>query len=512
MVSRFAGLARDMLMAAIFGTGWVFDTFTVAFRIPGTFRRLFGEGAMTAAFLPRFVEEDQNQGRAAASRLFAAVAAQLVRWLGAIVVILELVLLALWMSLDLSERSALLLQLTMLMLPYSLLICVAALHCAALNGVHHFMVPAMLPIALNVVWFTGGLLAIWLLQVDADQVRLIALSIVAGGVVQLAIAIWKSRQFQIRMGSGDVSDELQQRVNRLFRQMGPVLFGLSITQLNVLVDSLLAWVLAQPEGVLPGTLERYRLADGTASALYLGQRMFQFPLGVFGVALGTVLFPRFSRHAAAGDRRELGRDILHGLQLVVLVGIPASVGLWLVAQPITDLLFRRGAFGEADAALTVRMIGAYGFGVWVFCGLLIVNRVFYAADDQMTPARQGLVCVSLNVIFNIVLLPVLKETALPVSSVLATLCQLALALEVLRGRNLDVGYRAVGRVLWRSVLAAAVMTVCCLVVQQYAFGDDSTLARLLRTVIPVGVCVAVYWGCMRVMGLAPKRLLADPFE
>lgn len=511
-MSRIVGLARDMLMAGLFGTGWILDTFTLAFRFPGMFRRLFGEGAMTAAFLPRFVEEDRQHGRPAASALFSAVARQLLKWLGTIIIVLEVVLFAVLVFGDLSERTTLLVQLTILLLPYSLLICVAALHCAALNGMHHFLVPALLPILLNIVWFTGGLLAMWLTDHDVDQVRAIGLAIIAGGIVQLAISVWKSRQFGIKVTSDVISDDLQLRVRRLFVQMGPVLFGLSITQLNALVDSLLAWFLAQPEGSLPSVLATFQLPEGTASALYLGQRMFQFPLGVFGVALGTVLFPRFARHIAAGEHRELNHDIIHGLELVLIVGIPASVGLWLVAEPITDLLFRRGAFDAEDAALTVRMIGAYGAGVWIYCGLLIVNRVFYAANDQLTPARQGLLCMGLNLIFNALLLPVLKETALPVGSVLATLFQLGLALEVLRRRHLTTGYSVFVPVLWRSLLGAALMTACCLTVQQYSIVDDTTVGRLLNTLIPVTTCMVVYWVVLWTTGLVPKQLLKEPFH
>jgi len=511
LISRFVGLARDILMAGLFGTGWILDTFTLAFRIPGLFRRLFGEGAMTAAFLPKFVEEDQQQGRQAASELFSAVARQLTRWLGTSIVVLELGLFAALFLADLSARSELLVQLTILLLPYSLLICVAALYCAALNGVQHFLIPAFLPVALNIVWFSGGLLAIQWSSSNEDRVRMIGLAIMCGGVVQLGLAEWKSRHFAIQVSAGRVSDALRERVSRLFRQMGPVLFGLSITQLNALIDSVLAWLLAQPIHAMPAALTSFCLQEGTASALYLGQRMFQFPLGVFGVALGTVLFPRFSRHLAANDQKELGRDIVHGLELVLIVGIPASIGLWLVADPITDLLFRRGAFGVEDAALTVRMISAYGFGVWIYCGLLIVNRVFYAAGDQLTPARQGLVCVGLNLVLNAALLPILRETALPVGSVLATLCQLGLALEVLRRRFLTTGYGVFWPVLWRSLLATGLMTVCCLLVEPYEFGGEGNAGRLIRTLVPIMVCVGIYWATLRLTGLIPKRLLREQF-
>lgn len=512
LLSRIIGLGRDMLMAGLFGTGWILDTFTLAFRIPGMFRRLFGEGAMTAAFLPRFVEEDRTAGRQAASDLFSAVARQLFRWLGWIVVVCEVGLFIVWLSTDLSDRSELLVQLTILLLPYSLLICLAALYCAALNGVQHFTVPALLPVALNVVWLTGGLLTMQFVAADDDQVRVIAATILLGGIAQLLLSVHQARRHQIRVLHHAGTAALQQKIAQLFRDMGPVLFGLSIIQLNALVDSVLAWLLALPVGSLPVALHSIRLQEGTAAALYLGQRMFQFPLGVFGVALGTVLFPRFARHVAAADRHELGQDILHGLQLVLVVAIPASVGLWLVAEPMTDLLFRRGAFDAQDSALTVRMVAAYGLGVWVFSGLLIVNRVFYAAGDQLTPARHGLICLGLNLVLSVALLPVLRETALPAASVLATLCQLALALKALKQRAPATRYRAYIPVLWRTLVATALMTVVFCGVQPWLPQSDSTLARFLRTAIPVASCVAVYWASLQLIGLSVRRLMAGPFQ
>ena len=510
LVSRFAGLGRDILMAALFGTGWVLDAFTVAFRIPGLFRKLFGEGAMTAAFLPRFVDEDQTRGREFASALFAATARRLTLWLTVIVLIAEFGLLTVWLTSDLTERSMLLVELAMITLPYSVLICVAALYCAALNAVHHFVVPAGLQIVLNIVWIAGGIAATWLFAGSPDRARMIAVMTIIGGVLQLAIAAWMAGRYRIHWTNHLASGELQTKVARLFRQMGPVLFGLSITQLNAIIDSLLAWWLAQPVDQLPSILRSLQLQEGTASALYLGQRLFQFPLGVFGIALGTVLFPRFARHASAGDSRELGRDIIHGLQLVLVVGIPASMGLWLLSEPITNLLFRHGAFGAHDAELTARMIACYGVGVVVFCGLLIVNRVFYAADDQITPVRHGMVSVGINIILNIVLLPWLKEAALPIASVIATLVQLMLAMEVLRRRFLPAGYAAFVSVLWKSVLATAVMSICCVLLLRWIPSGDSIASRIPPTVIPVIVCAAIYWCCLQLTGLSPKALLQEP--
>jgi len=292
------------------------------------------------------------------------------------------------------------------------------------------------------------------------------------------------------------------------------LLGLSIAQINGLVDSVLAWALSS--GNIDGIelLARFQLPEGTAGALYLGQRLFQFPLGVFAVALGTVLFPRFARHAQANDFSELNRDIIHGLQLVFVVGIPASVGLWFMAAPITDLLFRYGQFDATAAGMTSSMIAAHGLGVWVFSGLLIVNRVFYAANDQVTPMRQGLICVGLNIMFDIILLPMLGATALPIASVLAAFFQLGLALEVLRRRFLIIGRKAFVPLLWRIAACTLVMNAAGLgtLYLTTAFEGNRELFtyRALKVILPVASSALVYAVALWTMGISPVALLREP--
>ncbi|MDG2129274.1 MAG: murein biosynthesis integral membrane protein MurJ [Fuerstiella sp.] len=514
LLSRFTGLARDALMASLFGTGWVLDAFTVAFRVPNLFRRLFGEGAMTAAFLPEFVRADQVRGRDAAADLFNGVAWRLLKILVVFLLIVEFALLAVRLFLPLSERSALLCELSLILMPYMVLICMAGLYSAALNGVQHFVVPTMTSMVLNIVWLVAGLTATLMYSSDASRIRLIAVCLVAGGVLQLTMTAWKASQYSVRMRVGPAEQAARDNTTRVFRAMGPVLVGLSITQINGLIDGLLAWILVAPGPGGISFFSRFLLPEGTAAALYLGQRLFQFPLGVFAVALGTVLFPRFARHAAAGDHEELSRDVLHGLQLVLVVGVPASVGLWFMAEPITDLLFRYGQFGASASHMTARMIAAYGLGVWVVSGLLIANRVFYAAGDQVTPMRQGLICVALNLMFDFLLLPVLGGPGLPVASMLATLFQLGLALEVLRRRFLEIGHAAFVPVLWRTALATLLMSLAGLaaltLVSQWENSLGEFTYRLVKVVVPITAAVVVYAAVLSGVGLSLTRLLKEP--
>lgn len=517
LLSRILGLARDTLMASLFGTGAILDAFTVAFRIPNMFRRLFGEGAMTAAFLPAFVRTDETEGRSAAALLFSGAAYRLTLILLILTIVAEVIIATVYLMVSLSPRSVLLCELAMILLPYMLLICMAGLYSAALHGVRHFTFPALAPVVLNLMWLGGGITAAMTLASGPDEVRLIAAFIVVGGFVQLWMLARKAADHGVRISSFSSARAAAKRpnVSGIFAAMLPVLFGLSITQINGMVDSFLAWVLMS--GNLEGiaALERFRLPEGTASALYLGQRLFSFPLGVFAVALGTVLFPRFAKHAQTGDLTQLNTDIIHGLQLVLVVGIPASVGLIFMAEPITNLLFRYGQFGAEATELTHRMIEAYGGGVWIYSGLLIVNRVFYAANDQTTPMRQGLICVGLNLMFDFVLLPLLGGPALPLASVLAALFQLGLALEVQRRRFLSIGRDAFVPILWRVTLCSGLMSLTVYGIRRMMSEQEIAALTLTDKVMavfaPIAAAIVVYGTGLLVSGVSLRGLLNGPF-
>ena len=518
LVSRIAGLARDSMMASLFGfSGFILDAFTVAFRVPNMFRRLFGEGAMSTAFLPEFARTDAEQGRERANLLLAGTVWRLFRILAAITLVIELTVGAVYLSATISPRSQLLCELFLILFPYMLLICLTSLYSAALHSVKRFVIPALAPVALNLIWLTGGLITGWCLSSKTDEARFISLFIVGGGAIQLIMVIINAHRCGIRIPSirSAMSEGSDERVERVFRRMAPVLLGLSITQLNGLVDSCLAWMLMSGNLDAYPQLSSFRLPQGTAGALYLGQRLFSFPMGVFAVALGTVLFPRFAQYVQARDNKGLSRTVIHGLQLVLVVGVPASAGLWLMSEPVTDLLFRYHRFDATASRLTADMIAAYGMGVWIYSGLLIVNRVFFAADDQQTPMRLGLVCVGLNLLFDVALLPVFGGPALPIASMLATLFQLALTIQVLRRRFLKTGRRAFLPIVIRVAVGTVLMCLTVSFTLQITQGMESKLNtvafRLLHTGVPIASAIGIYAICLNLSGLSPVRLLREPF-
>ncbi|MCA8997211.1 MAG: murein biosynthesis integral membrane protein MurJ [Planctomycetaceae bacterium] len=509
LLSRILGLLRDIGMASLFGAGTTLDAFIVAFRVPNLTRQLFGEGALTTAFLPVFLEDREKHGEHAARATLTAVAVALSAILLAVVLVAELVAVATYATVTLSPSNELLLLLFMILLPYLLLICLAALCCASLHAMREFLWPALVPVVLNVVWLVGLTVAWLFAEGELRRVTWIAFAIPIAGVFQLALPVW----VLFRRRHGFVRDWrlAWPRVGQVFRTMLPVVGGIAILQVNTVVDSLLAWGLARPESGGPAWIEAWGLPalleSGTASALYIGQRMYQFPLGVFGIALGTVLYPVLTRHAQRGEFEQLRKDLSRGIRIVIAIGIPASLGLVCLAKPITTALFQRGQFTAADGQLAATMVAIYGAGVWVFIGLAILNRAFYATGDRLTPMRFGIFALAVNLLANAILVVAIGGTGLAWGSVIASSCQLLLTI-----RRID---RQLGSLLWKEIFVTAVKTVfctaamtlaCVFTVTYFSEPPTSLLSRVWMLVVPMGVSVVTY------LATAKLFLLREPFE
>ena len=489
LLSRILGLARDMALAAMFGGGPTLDAFIVAFRLPNLARQLFGEGALTTAFLPVFVRDIERNGQETARQTLSAIALTVAGLLAAIVLVGEAFI---WGMLSLGTVSAEVrevLELLGLLLPYMLFICLAALLSAALHSLRQFLWPSLVPVVLNVVWLLGLLLAWVFLDSDLSRVQLICVTIVVAGVLQFLLPLvvlsregwWLTRH----------CPEGWLRVREVFMAMLPVVAGVGLTQVGAVFDSVIAWAFAQPEAGSVAACQRLGfdpiLETGTASALYLGQRLYQFPLGVFGVALGTVLFPVLTRFAELKDFQGLRNELTRGLQLVVAVALPASAGLFLLAEPVTSLLFRHGRFDAADTRLAAAIVATYGSAVWVYISLLIINRAFYAVGDRQTPMRFGLVALLVNVVLNLTLIWFLGGVGLALGGVLAAGTQLLLSLRRLESRLGRLRWSAIG---WTSV-RVAVATIAMGVTIEMALWlvprDVTVTHRLTRLLIAM-VC------------------------
>lgn len=501
--SRILGLVRDVAMATLFGTGAVFDAFSVAFRIPNLARRLFGEGALTAAFLPIFVRELEHSGQQSAWRLASAVLTLLALLLSAVVVLGELALWLVYHFLHLGEEASLLVGLTATLLPYLIFICLVAQVSAILHALNHFTWPALLPVLLNVVWIAAIWLVAPLFVSQTHQVYAIAGCITIAGVLQLLAPLPTLRRLGFRYDTEWRA--AKESVSEIVRIVLPVLVGLSITQLNGLCDSLIAWGFARPDGAASGATlwgaVAYPFESGTASALYLGQRLYQFPLGVFGVALSTVLFPLLSRHAQRGETERLRDDLCFGLRLVVVVGLPSSVGLVLIASPLSALLFQYKAFDAEDARQTAQMIAAYGIGVWAYCGLLILNRAYYAIGDRQTPVRVGVAVVVLNLVLNLTLIWFLGGRALALSTALCAMLQAVAAVWLFQHRVGLLDWPRLLRTIGKAIAATALMAFVCVLIQgQFPLGP-TFVGRLNAVAMPLLAALLSYAAAAKIFGL-----------
>jgi putative peptidoglycan lipid II flippase len=501
LVSRVLGLVRDMATASLLGLagGGVMDAFVVAFRIPNLFRSLLGEGALSACYLPVFTAVWQRD-RQAAWQLTSVVLAWLTVALSALVLLGEAIYGAVWFSSEPGGRGQLLAGLGATLLPYMLLICVAAQLTATLHALGHFGVPALTPTLLNVCW----LAAVWFVAPAfasdrASQAYAIAAAILVAGVLQVGVQLpplWK-QGFRFDYRPSAVVEPLR----RIAHSMAPMVLGLGITQINTFLDSMIAWGLAAPVdgprqiGWLGGI--RYPLEQGAAAAIYYGERMYWLPLGLLGMAVATAIFPLLSRHAARGQLDRLADDLTAGLRLVVCLGVPAGVGLVLLSAPLTRVLFERGEFTAADTLRAARVVAAYGAGVWAFCAMPVIVRGFYAVGDFLSPARVAIVVVALNLALNLALIWPLAEAGLAVATSLCASLQVIWLTAAFSRRHAGLAWRSLLATAARTLaatLAMAATVYAVLAVLPNASGLASDVVRLIAALAVAGIVYpAVLW-------------------
>jgi putative peptidoglycan lipid II flippase len=278
---------------------------------------------------------------------------------------------------------------------------------------------------------------------------------------------------------------------------------------------LIAWSLAAaPDHAGPirwlGGAVDYPLQQGAAAAIYYGERLYQFPVGVLGIAVATVIFPMLSRHAARNDRRQLGADLTMGLRLVLFVSVPASVGLIILAHPLAKLLFEHGEFTAADTQRTARMIACYGWGVWAYCALPVIVRGYYALALRATPVKVGVAMVGLNLSLNLLLVWPLAEAGLAVSTAACAGIQVIVLAAVFTRRAGPLLWRSLARTILKTILATALMavvTIAAMVLIDAAHLGDSLTARFVAVVAPVLLGMATFFAAIRLIAIDELRLV-----
>ena len=408
LVSRVVGLARDAAMAHVLGAGVVNDALTYAWTVPNAFRRLFGEGALSSAFVPVFTKVLEEDGRDRARQ----VANQVISGLGAGLAVLAAVLIVLvgavpeswfeWLvGADELGKAALTVSYVQLLLPYLAIICVIAQFMAVLNSLGEFAVPAFSPVILNLIWLTGIIgAAVWGARSDLDDPReaqgfIIVCTILVAAVVQF---VWHLPKLaSMGVGFRLTRPRLGPELRAVGLAMGPMLLGMGAAQINVLADRTIAWTL---------------LPTGGTTHLYFAMRIQQFPMGLVTMAIVTAVFPMMARLMARKDRHGVASTAGLALRSNLLIALPAAVGLALLAHPIVSLLFERGQFGPASASVTAEALAGYALGIPFAGTVMLLTRACYATGDVKFPVRVGLSMVLVNLALDLVLVGPLGELGL----------------------------------------------------------------------------------------------------
>src|SRR5579859_3986981 len=387
MCSRVLGLAREQVCAALFGGGGAMDAFTAAFRIPNLLRDLFAEGALSTAFVTTFSKTIARSGDAAAWRLANKVATLTLVVLGSLCVagmVFSPQLVALLAPGFGPEKAALTAQLTRIMFPFIIMVSMAALVMGMLNSKSVFGIPAMASSFFDIGSIVGGVtLGAWI-DPEFGPRALIGLAIgtLIGGALQFAV------QLPPLAGLGfKYSPDFRWRdpgVNAILRLMGPSVIAASTTQFNVLVNSMFAST----------------LGDGAIFWLAIAFRLMQLPLGLFGVALGTVTLPLLSRLVVAGHMTGFRDELARAMRLMFLLTIPSTIGLMMLAEPIISVLYQHGKFDAREAAQAAGALRFYAIGLAGYAALKVLVNAFYALERRKTPMMVSLLAVGLNLLFN----------------------------------------------------------------------------------------------------------------
>ncbi len=479
MTSRVLGLVRESVVAAYFGATTATDAYNVAFRIPNLLRDLFAEGAMSAAFVPTFTRQLANAGRGSAWRLANLVITALLIVTGVLVAlgIAFAEPLIRLMADDAftgdADRLELTVLLTRIMLPTLSLIAVAAAAMGMLNALRHFFVPALSPAMFNVLSIACVLLLVPVMpRFGLPPIAALAIGTLLGGVAQLALQWPTLRREGFRLRPAiDWGDPALRTVLLL---MGPGTIGLAATQVNIFVNTVLAT----------------SQAPGSVSWLNYAFRLMYLPIGLFGVSIATAVLPAVSRQSVAKDDSGIRDTIANGISLMLMLNVPATAGLIVLAAPIVQVIFERGRFTAADTAATAAALQLYALGLVGYSIVRIVSPTFYALGQNRVPVIVSIATVAITAALNVWLVGVLGFTGLALGTSIAALFNATVLLLLLRRRLGGIDERRLAGSVVRIAIASAAMAVAAWAAER-ALGVWLPGDRLPVQVGRVGLTIAV---------------------
>jgi len=477
--SRILGFIRDMVLARLFGASAAADAFFVAYRIPNLLRELFAEGSMSAAFIPVFTEYHTLRAKKDAWELASAVFTTLLTILTAVTLVGILASPAIvWLLAPGFHEEPYKLQvttlLTQVMFPYLLFISLAALAMGILNSVRAFAGPAFSPVLFNL--FIIGC-AVFLSPLLAEPILGVAVGVVAGGAAQFAMQLPALQRRDLLFGwRFEPGHPGARRIGTL---MIPSLIGMSVTQVNITVGTILASFFV-----------------GGPTYLFYGMRLIQFPQGIFAVALATAILPSLSAQAAKGALEELRATLGFGLRMIVFIILPAMLGLILLRKPIVHLFFEHGSFTAADTEATALAVLCYALGLWAYAGLRIIVAAFYSLQDTRTPAFSAIAAVVVNLLLSLIFMQFLGHAGLALATAVAAMVNGLTLVMVLNRRLGGVAWGCVAHATARVLLAAAPLALACLWVSGLEVWSRSGewVAKSVMLFVGIGLSVTGYFG------------------
>ncbi|MBU1265783.1 MAG: murein biosynthesis integral membrane protein MurJ [Gammaproteobacteria bacterium] len=491
LLSRILGFVRDAIIARVFGAGMLTDAFFVAFKIPNLLRRLFAEGAFSQAFVPILAEYKNRRGHDATQNLVNQVGTALTLVL--VVVALLGVVGAPWVAYvsapgfradpDKFELTVTLLRITF---PYIIFISLVALAAGILNTHSKFSVPAFAPVLLNVAMIGATL---WLAPYFDPPVLALGWGVALGGVLQLAWML--PHLLKIRMLPRPTRHFDDPGLKRVLRLMAPATLGVSVAQISLLINTIFASF----------------LASGSVSWLYYADRLMEFPAGMLGVALGTILLPSLAKHYADDNPGDYSKLLDWGLRLTLMLALPAAAALAVLAVPLITTLFHYGAFTAADVTMTQRALVAYSVGL---VGLILVKVLapgFYARQNIRTPVKVAIFTLVATQVMNLAFIIPLGHAGLALSIGLAACLNAGLLLHLLKKQQIYQPQPGWAGYFLRVLLAAALMAAMLV----YSMGDAQWwlaagfLDRMIRLALLVGGGIVLYFAALGLMGFRPRQ-------
>lgn len=495
LVSRVSGLIRDVVMANLLGPGALADAFFVAFRIPNFLRRIFGEGAFSQAFVPVFSElTEQNTAQA---KRFVSASSGILGLATLALTVLGVIFAPFIVSvfapgfMDDPVKYEMTVNSLRIMFPYLFCISLVAMSAGVLNTLNRFAVPAVTPVLLNICL----ILAMWLLIPVLDNAaQALAVGVLIAGLLQVLFQLpsLANEGYLVKPSI----DRQNPAVKKVFTLMLPAIFSVSVAQINMLVNTFLASF----------------LVTGSISWLYFSDRLMEFPVGVFGIALATVVLPSLAKEHTSGTAQGFSAMMDWALRWVVVIAVPATLGLYLLATPLLSTIFQYNAFSAKDVEMSATALRAFSLGVCGFIFVKVLAPGFFARQDTKTPMRIAMVSVAVNVVFSIALVGEMAHAGLALAISIAAWVNSGLLLFVLLKRGIFKPETGWVWFLLKIAIAVIAMSGVLIAVDQpvTAWYEQSLTQRVAHLLVLVGAGAVTYVTVLLVLGIRPRQLLLAP--